>query len=1250
MNPFYTPGKSVYFYLIWFSLFRTISLNAQPIAIASADYQVDNNLKLIICNKIPAIPTTAQPVTLIFDKNYSYAATGAAFQLGKEYSLSSSSGTYKLFFTSFPIFIFNTNGVAISNDDNRTKGTVSISDGNSPSFSASMGIRIRGNTSRLYPKKSYNMELWKDPNGNEELEKSLFGMREDSKWLFLAMYNEPLRVNNSTAWAIWLKMHQLYYTAQEPGALAGIRTRYCDVFVNNSYNGVYLITEDLDRKQLKLKKTKDNGDMRGELYKSGAKTDATAFTSVFNNNALLPYDNNSATWSGYEMDYPKLPYWNNLFGLVSFITKSSDSDFRNQVGGKFKVDNLIDVFLFLNAIGATEDNFGNNQFFARYKENEPYMLLPWDFDISMGNISGKMDGLAEAIRTNGFFYRLMTLNPNGFKSKMRKRWFALRQGELATVNFKKNFTDNTSLLTNEGAYIREELRWPSTMRLQEQSAIGSWIDSRLAFLDQYFGEFPEQDASAVEVTLPRFSGQISGSEKALLWTTSFEKDASRFEVEFSSNGSTFTKVGQVAASGTSSSEKTYNFTHPDASAPVFYRLKIFNKEELFKYSNVIVLGGCPTPPAAPTISASLTAVNLKQSTVLKATGCANTVVWNTGQTGSQITASPTSTTVYQATCRQSIGCESSPSAPVTVTMPIAAEGFLNTATCTTISGWAWDANRPNTPVMVELLDGPTVIASSIAPIYRLDLKTAGKGNGLHAYDFAPPKILFDNKPHVLTARVQGTTAALKTGSKTITCALTNSAPQAPELVSMTAMINTAFSWTLPMFFDVDYGTVLYSLSGLPAGLSFAPVTREITGTPTVSGTFSLTYSANDGQTTTPAYVSLVVGLNTFNLVNQPPVAPAVSPLAATVSSAFTATLPVFTDTDPLTYALAGLPGNLGFNPANRQITGTPTTSGTFSLTYTASDGQSTTPVFISLVVSNTAVVNQAPQAPSVAPLSATVNAAFSTTLPVFTDTDPLTYALSSLPNALTFNASTRQLTGTPTVSGAFSLTYSATDTQSASNFVVVSLTISPAVSEPPPMTVTGNFEGYLDKVECGSIRGWVWDRNKPNTAFTVEFFANGSSIGTAKADIFRQDLKDAGKGNGSHVYTFPTPASVKTGTTYQISAKVQNSNYVLSWSPKTLNCPVGSRLNGEDDAENASGLTVWPNPSNGTFEIHYDLKDGKSGELSIIDASGRDWYRKSVGGEGPQRQRVSLAGADGIFLIQLRQGKTVQNKKIVINQ
>jgi hypothetical protein len=44
---------------------------------------------------------------------------------------------------------------------------------------------------------------------------------------------------------------------------------------------------------------------------------------------------------------------------------------------------------------------------------------------------------------------------------------------------------------------------------------------------------------------------------------------------------------------------------------------------------------------------------------------------------------------------------------------------------------------------------------------------------------------------------------------------------------------------------------------------------------------------------------------------------------------------------------------------------------------------------------------------------------------------------------------------------------------------------------------------------------------------TVEFYTGNTVWGSVVANIYRDDLKNAGKGNGAHAYSFEVPPSVE---------------------------------------------------------------------------------------------------------------------------
>ena len=97
------------------------------------------------------------------------------------------------------------------------------------------------------------------------------------------------------------------------------------------------------------------------------------------------------------------------------------------------------------------------------------------------------------------------------------------------------------------------------------------------------------------------------------------------------------------------------------------------------------------------------------------------------------------------------------------------EGFQDDINCYNLIGWAWNAQRPNEPVKVEIYDGNTLLATVTADSFRQDLLDARKGNGSHAFNYTLPAQLRDGKPHTIRTKIAGTDMDLALSSKTINC-------------------------------------------------------------------------------------------------------------------------------------------------------------------------------------------------------------------------------------------------------------------------------------------------------------------------------------------------------------------------------------------------------------------------------------------------------------------------------------------------
>ena len=161
----------------------------------------------------------------------------------------------------------------------------------------------------------------------------------------------------------------------------------------------------------------------------------------------------------------------------------------------------------------------------------------------------------------------------------------------------------------------------------------------------------------------------------------------------------------------------------------------------------------------------------------------------------------------------------------------------------------------------------------------------------------------------------------------------------------------------------------------------------------------------------------------------------------------TLTLPEATGGDgTLTYELSpSIPG-LSFDSATRGLTGTPTAAGAHSMTYTVTDGDGDTDTLRFSVV-----VESADLSPSFVAGSGPEDQTYivgtaigELTLPEATGGDgSLTYSLSQEIPGLTFDASTRRLTGTPATAGTYDMTYTVTDEDGDTDTLSFTITVEP---------------------------------------------------------------------------------------------------------------------------------------------------------------------------------------------------------------
>ena len=266
--------------------------------------------------------------------------------------------------------------------------------------------------------------------------------------------------------------------------------------------------------------------------------------------------------------------------------------------------------------------------------------------------------------------------------------------------------------------------------------------------------------------------------------------------------------------------------------------------------------------------------------------------------------------------------------------------------------------------------------------------------------------------------------------------------------------------------------LVYSATGLPAGLQFITNTRVITGTPTQMEVATVTYTAtdkDDDQDSVTFNITVSepdqgvqggnnqVGNQGGGNTQTPPLLTLydTTGFSARVSEQFVQQLPAATGgTPPYEYFVTTLPAGLTFDRGTHTISGTPTEEVTKDITYTVNDDGNN-------VASDDFTITVGPPVPRLSDtsgFSATVGEQFTQQLPQATGgTAPYQYSVTALPAGLSFVQSTRTITGTPTEAETKDVTYAVTDSRSAS--ASDDFTITVTESQTDPQGETGDGDG-----------------------------------------------------------------------------------------------------------------------------------------------------------------------------------------------
>lgn len=363
-----------------------------------------------------------------------------------------------------------------------------------------IGIELRGSTSQDFEKKPYGLET-READDSTNRNVSLLGMPAENDWVL-----NPLNYDNS-----YLRDPLAYALAARTGRYAP-RTRYCEVFVNGDYRGLYFLTE-----KIKI----DDG--RVDLAKMGP---ADTLPGTVSGGYIVKADKttggDSVAWSTPAHDYwepvdyiyhnPKPAeitpqqeaYIQACFAALQAATDAANASPADGYPSVIDIPSFVD-YMIVGELASNVDIYQKSTFFHKERQGKLCAGPVWDFNLAFGNDLGWGMGRSRydvwqfdnADNTGSeFWYQLF--GDSRFRCRLARRWRQLTADD-APLSYASVCTLIDSLQQVADPVVsRDKQRWGYWFsHTYEIASLKQWLSYRYTWIDDQLAACPECDSTAL---------------------------------------------------------------------------------------------------------------------------------------------------------------------------------------------------------------------------------------------------------------------------------------------------------------------------------------------------------------------------------------------------------------------------------------------------------------------------------------------------------------------------------------------------------------------------------------------------------------------------------------------------------------------------------------------------------------------------------------------------------------------------------
>jgi CotH kinase protein/Lamin Tail Domain/Secretion system C-terminal sorting domain len=417
--------------------------------------------------------------------------------------------------SNLPIVIINTDGGVEIQDDPRVMANMKIiyrgaglrnypDDQNIPgylNYDGRISIEIRGSSSQATPKKQYGFTTIK-ADGITNNNVSLLGLPAENDWILNGLVFDQSLMRN----------YLCFNLSRQIGEYAS-RTVYCELMLNGSYMGLYLLLEKIkpDAARVDISKIAKEDitlpDISGGYIIKADKTtggDPIAWTMssyLGTNDVGFIHE-----WPDPEnVNIAQTGYIKSEFDKLSFSASGSDNSPISGYPAVIDMPSFIN-YMIINEISANADAYQFSTFYHKDRNGKLRAGPIWDLDLTYGNdlfFWGFNRSLTDKWQFNngdneGPKFWKDLYNNSKFRCYLSKRWNDLIQpGQALNYSSLESYIDKTALWIREAA-IRENVKWGTSANHDlEISKMKSWLQQRITWMTNTLGSY--SDCASVDI-------------------------------------------------------------------------------------------------------------------------------------------------------------------------------------------------------------------------------------------------------------------------------------------------------------------------------------------------------------------------------------------------------------------------------------------------------------------------------------------------------------------------------------------------------------------------------------------------------------------------------------------------------------------------------------------------------------------------------------------------------------------------------